>query len=111
MSGDLDAEYLQSIENLSEFYVSRMPAEEYQMVGRLLDFPGSEKSVGVFRVDFKGWNVYSHDVIGSIPDMEREFAAEKFCNRVLGNAHGYSCGFFSTKPLQNSEDKILEEIR
>jgi hypothetical protein len=109
MSWRENPDYRKAVRDLSEFYVQRMPSEDYQMVGRMMQFPGGRGPVGVVRTDFESWRVYANNVIESFDSfkwMEEEFAAREFCERVSEEAHGYSCEFTDTKPaeMSNTDD-------
>lgn len=84
---------MEGLKDISEFYVDRMSVEDYDLVGRLLDFPGSDRPVGVLRVNLDDWRVYAGDIVTSVEDLERELNGQDFCDHIRGSAHGYDCGF------------------
>lgn len=100
-----EADYRSLINGMAAHYVEMMPSKDYQMVGRDVDIPGQDRSLGLIRVDFDDRNIYANDIESGQTVSSKDLVAGPFCNIADRKLIDYSCEPSISLPLANISSK------
>lgn len=104
-----EAKYQAVVNGMADHYVGMMSGRDYQVVGRSLEVPSSDRPLGIMRVNFDDRIIYSQDVDdGSAASFKRELVAGEFCDHALMSLADYSCDPDVGVPL--AEIEAVEDL-